>query len=143
MTEDVGSAAEAKGQGGESEPGGVGTGKGCLFGCLGVIAVLLLVAFVPVLLAMSGVWDDDGDWEPTSSQAAEICEEWVSEKLKSPSTADFSEERESSTGTDSWTITGLVDAQNSFGAMIRAEWRCDVRWDVAGERWRGSATLIE
>lgn len=137
MTEGVENAPD------EKESGGDPSSRGLLFGCLGVIAVILLAVLVPLVLALAGVWDDDREWEPTSAQAAGICEDWVSEELKSPSTAEFSNERESSTGTDSWTITGLVDAQNSFGATIRAEWRCDVRWDTADEQWRGSATLIE
>lgn len=137
MTEGVEKAAD------EEESEGDPTARRFLFGCLGVIAVILLVILVPLVLALAGVWDNDREWKPTSTQAAETCEGWVSEKLKSPSTAEFSSERESSTGTNSWTITGTVDAQNSFGAMIRAEWACDVRWDTASEQWLGSATLIE
>lgn len=135
MTEDLSGAVDSKG------PEGDGSARGCLFGCLGLIAAFLLFVFVSCGISMSGAGDDD--WEPTSGEAAQICEDWVSEKLKAPSTAKFSGERQSSTGADSWTITGAVDAQNGFGAMIRSAWTCDVRWDASTDRWRGSAVLLE
>ncbi len=48
----------------------------------------------------------------------------VSSHLKAPSTAKFpwpDEEKVSRSG-DTWTVSGWVDAQNSFGAMIRSNY---------------------
>lgn len=117
-------------------------GRGCLFGFIGLVAVVVLAIVVPLALAMAGVWDDD-DWEPTPDQAIRMCEESLSEKLKAPSTAEFSGQSATSTGSDAWAVSGEVDAQNGFGAMVRSSWACDMRWDSADEIWRGSATLIE
>ena len=69
-----------------------------------------------------------------------MCQEWVKDKLKAPSTAKFSE-TSSTGGPQSWSMTGAVDSENSFGAMVRAAWTCNIRLD--GDTWRGSATVIE
>lgn len=50
-----------------------------------------------------------------------IAEKVVSEQLKSPSTAKFSKTSECTISVDgnTWTVSGWVDAQNSFGATLR------------------------
>ena len=54
-------------------------------------------------------------------EAQVIAEEIVEGKLKSPSTAEFCEHSEYTItcSGDTWTVTGYVDAQNSFGATLR------------------------
>ena len=56
--------------------------------------------------------------------ALTIAEDVVEQKLKSPATANFSSKNETdiSVRGNSWTVTGWVDAQNSFGATIRTEY---------------------
>jgi hypothetical protein len=51
-----------------------------------------------------------------------IAENEVKENLKAPSTASFSNISVSQNG-NTWTVTGYVDAQNSFGAMIRSSFK--------------------
>jgi hypothetical protein len=53
-------------------------------------------------------------------------------KLKAPSTAEFS--GTTATGGGPWTVTGQVDSQNSFGAMIRSPFGCTVT--ITGESAR-------
>lgn len=62
------------------------------------------------------------------------CKNFVEDKLKAPSTADWPliDFTASYDGT-SWTVTSYVDAQNSFGAMIRSEVRCVMTVD--GDVW--------
>ena len=57
------------------------------------------------------------------SYAIVIAEDVVKSKLKSPSTADFCSNYEYtvSRSKNTWTIKGYVDAQNSFGAMLRSD----------------------
>lgn len=57
------------------------------------------------------------------SYAIVIAENVVKSKLKSPSTADFCKNYEYtvSCSKNTWTIKGYVDAQNSFGAMLRSD----------------------
>jgi hypothetical protein len=53
------------------------------------------------------------------------CQLEVEKQLKSPSSARFS--NMDATGVDGeWTATGSVDSENSFGAMVRAEYGCTI-----------------
>lgn len=64
--------------------------------------------------------------------------ETVKQALKAPSTAKFCKYREFliQTHSDSlYTIRGYVDAQNSFGAMIRNNFTVQLRW-LGGDRFR-------
>lgn len=68
-------------------------------------------------------------------QAADACQGFVSDRLKAPSTAEFTEVvavREKGTA-NGWTALGVVDAENAFGAKIRSDFRC--RMHTAGDRW--------
>lgn len=65
--------------------------------------------------------------------ARDSCHDFVKQQLKSPSSAKFTDL--TATPTDSiggpadigpWTFTGTVDSQNDFGAMLRADWTCQV-----------------
>ncbi len=58
------------------------------------------------------------------------CEKAVESRLKSPSTADFagygnSQIRQSG---KTFVIDSYVDAQNSFGAMVRTKWSCSASY---------------
>ena len=65
-------------------------------------------------------------------QAQSACESAVTGILKSPSSADFGgwQRRENADGT--FEISGYVDSQNSFGAMLRAQFSCSV--DASGSQ---------
>ena len=69
--------------------------------------------------------------------AAGAAQEFITEGLKSPSTAKFS----SYSRTNVWhlqgktyKVEGYVDSQNGFGAMIRSRYSCGVR-EVGVNRW--------
>lgn len=117
-----------------AQPGNNGkTGGGCA-GCLSIVAVLFVVGLL-ISMCGGGSSDDSGDaWG-----AKDACHGWVEDQLKAPSTADFHDDDVSGDGP--WTITGSVDAENSFGAKIRTSWTCDIRLD--GDTYRGNATLLE
>lgn len=67
----------------------------------------------------------------------------VSGALKAPSTAKFCGDEVTPfqfAGADAWEINGCVDAQNSFGAMIRNNYKVVLtRW---GGEWRLAALEI-
>lgn len=95
---------------------------GC-FGCLGII--LAVVAALAVIFGAIGAnratHPTDEDKQVESKVA---FQEVVKKNLKTPSTASFS--NVSASGTDgSYTVTGEVDSQNSFGAMIRNRFTCE------------------
>jgi hypothetical protein len=102
-----------------------------------------LLAFGLLVLAIVGF-----AWAATSlttgeADAQQQCEDRVELRLKSPSTADFgdSSTRElGSTGTR-WEVSGVVDAENSFGATVRLTYKCDLTYDEESDSW--DAALVD
>ena len=70
--------------------------------------------------------------KPSVYQTQSACESAVTGILKSPSSADFGgwQRRENADGT--FEISGYVDSENSFGAMLRAQFSCSV--DASGNQ---------
>jgi hypothetical protein len=80
-----------------------------------------------------------GSNDPTSPEnrqlgAEDVCETFVERALKAPSTAKFSGATATGGG-NRWTVRGAVDAENSFGAMLRMNYTCTVE-HVSGENWQ-------
>lgn len=95
-------------------------GIGCATIAVGIVAIAFLIS----QCSDSGSDSNDGGGR---YGAQSVCEQFVEDRLKSPSTADFSDTETSNVG-DLWTVTGAVDSENSFGAMIRNTYRCVVRY---------------
>jgi hypothetical protein len=59
------------------------------------------------------------------------CEEFVKNRLKAPSTADFPflDRTVIPEGANTYIVRSYVDAQNGFGAMIRSDFRCEIRYN--------------
>jgi hypothetical protein len=87
-------------------------------------AVLIaIVAVVAICVARQG-----GSSEPSSEDllrdAKRACQEdFIPPRLKAPATAKFSEATVTENGS-SYTVTGQVDSQNAFGALVRAQFSC-------------------
>ncbi|MEN8145256.1 MAG: hypothetical protein ABFS14_09925 [Gemmatimonadota bacterium] len=77
--------------------------------------------------------------EHTDVGAFVACQNFVERNLKAPSTAKFARMGQSQIATrpgyGQYRVVSYVDAQNSFGAMLRNEYTCDVSF-VSGDRWR-------
>lgn len=109
-------------------------------GCLAIIGVVLLLA----LLGKACGGDDSGggggsDAPSVGSEfgAKDVCEQFVEDRLKSPSSADFNDETAIGPG-PAWTVAGNVDSENGFGAMLRSYFVCKVRFtgeDDSGENY--------
>lgn len=73
--------------------------------------------------------------------AADICHAYVKERLKAPSTAKFPNSEDSNavqitgTGDGPYTVAAFVDSQNSFGAMMRDQYTCIVRY-IGNHNWQ-------
>jgi hypothetical protein len=52
------------------------------------------------------------------------CKNLVKERLRSPSSAEFSEVEFNNLDGKSFEIVGQVDSQNGFGAMLRGSFKC-------------------
>lgn len=120
---------------GDPQPPPAKRGKGCVLGCLGMVALVIVLA-----VSCSVMGGSNGDSSPSSYEAERQCQVWVRDQLRAPSTADFSQTT-STGGPSSWSVSGVVDAENGFGAMLRTSWTCDIRLD--GDTWRGSAVLLD
>lgn len=85
-----------------------------------VIAVFVVIVFVGCVAgsANSGNRNDE-------QEAIAQCEARIEKLLKSPATADF-DSAASARGSERWAVTGTVDAENSFGATVRASYGCTV-----------------
>jgi hypothetical protein len=94
------------------------------------LKVLLLLSGVTVGLcagcvALVAQVGDTGSDDP-SAYVEVACRDWVRAKLKAPASADFSGELAvlDDAATNRWRVEGSVDAQNSFGALVRSTWTC-------------------
>lgn len=68
------------------------------------------------------------------------AEAYAKDGLVSPTTAKFGEQQTNLTSSEddnicNYIVTGLVDAQNSFGAMLRTQYSVSVRYDKQADRW--------
>lgn len=80
------------------------------------------------------------DWR-TELEAKALCRGAVRNSLKAPSTADFVSMTAKETTPGRWTVGGQVDAQNSFGAMIRSYYVCEAV--QVGTGWRVERLEVE
>lgn len=102
---------------------------------------LILVVGVAVLgSGGSGGGGADGPQPELDRIAAELaCEDFVADRLKAPSTAEFTEALVStpldSLDSSVFIVDGQVDGQNSFGAMIRNRYTCTVQLSPDRSTW--------
>jgi hypothetical protein len=91
----------------------------------GLAAIVILVGVVALSVMFNTFVDSESEpFDPNwSAEAIAQCEELVVQNLKSPSTAKFDT---GATGGGTWIVTGTVDSENSFGAMLRANFQCTV-----------------
>ena len=77
--------------------------------------------------------DEPSNSSPTydAFAAQYACKQFILERLKAPSSADFQPNQKlsiSGSGTGPWTVNGYVDAQNSFGAKVRQFYSCTIEF---------------
>jgi len=120
---------------------------------------LVVMPVLAVALVLMGGLPDRSSSHETKAIAASSSEQTdrisairhaqraIRDRLKSPATAEFPSTRDalnhvSLLGNHRYRITSYVDAQNSFGALIRSAYTATVRVD--GARYRvESAELVE
>lgn len=107
-----------------AEPEGAKWAKWALFGVPTALVLLCL---------WGGMLNDDSDDEATAWDAERVCkEDFIAKRLKAPASAKY--DLDVSGGPTRFTVSGTVDAENSFGAMLRSNVTCIV--EDAGDRWR-------
>lgn len=99
---------------------------------LGPVGNTIVVVIVIAIVAFCAFGNHGGDSKDKQSaknaDATSACEKFVKDDLKSPASAQFSGEDVSHDGSI-YTVTGDVDSDNSFGALIRNSFTCTIRDD--------------
>lgn len=104
----------------------------------GLAGLLLLIIVVSVVLIFSSNSGTKAP-KPEHSKAAAwtMMEEFVKARLKSPASAKFpwySEDLVKDLGNGRYVISAYVDSQNSFGAMLRTNFVCTVKY-IGNDKW--------
>lgn len=110
---------------------------------LGLVGIVVLASVISGCSASEGGSADGSPAEEVDRSevigddigARVICQQFVEDRLKSPATADFSGEAARHIRGKKWIVAGDVDSENSFGAMIRNQYTCKVRF-VGDDRWQ-------
>ena len=106
--------------------------------------VVLLIIFSPAKAPSSTA---SAPREPGNIDAQVMCQQFIEKQLKAPSTAKFPSSREWKidhvAGTADYHASSYVDAQNSFGAMIRSNITCDMTYDASTKLWTASKASID
>lgn len=104
-------------------------------GCGGPTLVILgILAIGFVILAVLGRPTQRGPEAPSAMGAWLDCQNFVKQNLKAPTTAQFPGANAEGVGTvlqdnGRWGVIGYVDSQNSFGAMIRSDYVCELSYN--------------
>lgn len=93
------------------------------------VGIVAVIALCGVGLAVRG---NRPDPNAKDRDAKRVCQDFVKKRLKAPATAEFSGLLVDVADPE-YTVTGDVDAENSFGANLRAHFTCTVR--DAGDQW--------
>ena len=98
----------------------------------GVKALIIVIVISALLLGIQALVKNKTpkSTEPDMYEVVTMAEYFVKQNLKAPSTAEFCPVREAKIGrlgNNEYEVTGYVDAQNSFGAMIRSTYYVKMR----------------
>jgi len=93
-------------------------------------ALVIIGGLTVVLAGFAGLSALGGSDQPTRGEDASAyvkvaCRDWVKDMLKAPATADFTGEHVLRSGTTGYRVTGSVDSENGFGALIRTGFICE------------------
>jgi hypothetical protein len=106
-----------------------------------VIGVLVVGGYAKGGSFGGGGDDEYVDSGATSAGAQDACQDRVKDLLKSPATAKFSDVAAVPQGAGTWRVTGSVDSENSFGALLRSSFSCMAESDD-GELWTTSRAVV-
>lgn len=89
-----------------------------------ITAIIGIVIAVLCGIGMSGGHGSSGGGQDAANaDATQACQKFVKRDLKSPASAKFSGIGVAHVGS-TYTVSGSVDSQNSFGAMLRNDFAC-------------------
>jgi hypothetical protein len=108
-----------------------------------------LLGFIIVAASLSGGADPAPPSAPrdqnTAENASSMCMVFVERNLKAPATAkfDYSADQASRVDSTTWESSGVVDAENSFGAMLRNRYYCKLQYNRGRDTWTPLSVRID
>ena len=109
------------------------------------LAIMALLVFL-LFKACTGCGGDENEKRmPTEVDALLNSRTFVERSLKAPSTAEFASSGESTVvkiNDSTFAVRSYVDAQNSFGGMMRSNYRCQITF-MPGAQVEVSDLVIE
>lgn len=109
--------------------------KKFISGCFAVILTPFVIIFVLIMYYSS---QPEKVHKPDNIEVYVMAESTVKQKLKAPRTAKFCGYTQSKIinyEPKKYTVLGCVDAQNSFGAMVRNNFEVSLEWR-GNDQWR-------
>lgn len=105
----------------------------------GILAVLLIIVIANSGEPQTNTAQRDFNSPESISMAKVMSEKLISQRLKAPSTAEFTNDPKISyVGDSTYEVIGYVDSQNSFGAKLRMNYTAQIKFiNVIGtqEEW--------
>lgn len=114
----------------------------------GWIGLLVIIVGILIYMEISGDKIAEEDRKTVDNDELLLCSQnMVKGQLKAPSTADFPWLYDDGVniqalGGDQYKVSAYVDAQNSFGAMIRTKYYCDIQYPSNGH-CSATCTLLD
>lgn len=106
-----------------------------------VVGLVVIVLVIGAIVGALGGDDEDNE-EDRAFGAFDVCKEFVTDRLRSPGSAEFrnyfeddGEVRVTGTGNGPYVVRSTVDSQNGFGALLRSDFTCTVN-HVGDGNWR-------
>jgi len=105
-----------------------------------IIIVLIAIGFVVFMFIININKEKEVVNKASPENAYYISQQFVEDRLKSPASAEFPRFSNSGvsvsyTGNDTYKVSAYVDAQNSFGALIRTYYKCEARYNKSSDKW--------
>lgn len=105
-----------------------------------LFACVLFVIVTALNPRESNSYNEINKADSTENLVRHVCESVITKTLKAPATAKFASQEESrldNLGNEEYAFITWVDAQNSFSALIRSHFYCQLARDPSSEGgWR-------
>jgi len=106
--------------------------------CLGLAILTVVIGFIVIIgLGVSSGGGPKPTPGPDKIGAFIICQQFVNKNLKAPKTADFASykaDKVTQINDNSFKVISYVDAENSFGALLRINYICEVTY-IGNDQW--------
>ena len=113
------------------------------FGGMTLFGLFVLFLMVTQLFGEDVFANIVRDRPPDRADACAISQKFVTQNLKAPATAEFPantvDNCQAMLSAGTWKVYSFVDAQNSYGALLRSDYRVEMRHIATTDTW----TLVD